>query len=405
MGHFPPMLCVPFIFFLLILPLSLRASESMHLSLPRTLELAFERDTTQETFKARAASLHERAAVASRLPDPRLLLGYEKAESMEEFMLGVRQEIPRSSRLRLKEDQFGVLASAQKRQAEVWDRQLTRNVRMAYLDLWYQQQALKIVRHHLSLLSELTGAAAQQYAVGRLSQQQLIMLELEEDNQKDRLARNLGDEEASRARLARWIGSIPKTLQLDEKNPPLPSLPSLEALKAGLVEHPLLAVDQAGIQAGEMEVALAEQYYTGFMVDGLYTRTDENQQKFNLMLSIEIPLAPSGRQQRNAAAARHQVRATGYDRLERLRQMEGEVEAGYALWERLGQRMDLYQARILPQSHMASDLAASGYQHRVGEYAGWLRASVAAFENELSYLRLLTEQASVQAELLYYTEK
>jgi outer membrane protein TolC len=332
-------------------------------------------------------------------------LGYEKAESMEEFMLGVRQEIPRSSRLRLKEDQFGVLASAQKRQAEVWDRQLTRNVRMAYLDLWYQQQALKIVRHHLSLLSELTGAAAQQYAVGRLSQQQLIMLELEEDNQKDRLARNLGDEEASRARLARWIGSIPKTLQLDEKNPPLPSLPSLEALKAGLVEHPLLAVDQAGIQAGEMEVALAEQYYTGFMVDGLYTRTDENQQKFNLMLSIEIPLAPSGRQQRNAAAARHQVRATGYDRLERLRQMEGEVEAGYARWERLGQRMDLYQARILPQSHMASDLAASGYQHRVGEYAGWLRASVAAFENELSYLRLLTEQASVQAELLYYTEK
>ncbi|ADU64792.1 outer membrane protein [Desulfurispirillum indicum S5] len=387
----------------LVLFLGLWPSIASALELPRALEMAHERDGSLSALEARASGLREQSVAAGRLPDPKLLLGYEESEMMSEFMVGVRQEFPRSSRLNLRSQQFEHQADAQLARQEDWQRQLNRNVQRAYLELWYQQRAVDIVDHHSNLLRDLADVARQQYAAGRLSQQQMLMLELEQAMQQDRLTGILSARDDARSALARWVGEAAWQQKLPHDLPDLASVPPVDELLSALPAHPAITADDAAIRALESDVRLSGQYYSGFMVDALYARADNDDQTFTIMVEVGIPIAPGRLQERNASAARQRSSAASLDRIEKLRQLESDLRTQHQRWQHLQERIELSRTTVLPHSRIVSDAAASGYQNLSANFDGLLRAAVYELENQLRHQRLLADAAQVQANLLYYS--
>jgi outer membrane protein TolC len=228
------------------------------------------------------------------------------------------------------------------------------------------------------------------------------MLQLEEQMARDRLLAADEEQETARTRLARLVGDGPASRDLPEKLPPLPPLPPLDLLRQELSGHPALLAAGTAIAAAEREAELAGQYYDSSMVDLLYIRTSSEENRYGLMLTLPLPVWPEARQHRRAAAGLAMARAARLERDDLLRQMESEVATEYQRLLRRGERLELFQREILPQSRLAREATLTAYRQGAEEFRNLLRAAVYQLENELNLLRLATEQAQSQAMLLFY---
>jgi outer membrane protein, heavy metal efflux system len=384
----------------LLLPTALLATETLDLHQAESLAVA--RDLSGQVNEKRALSLQEESRSAAQFADPAFSLGYENDFNMNQLMIGLRQEIPRLKNLDLKEAKLQQLAQVERHRGEVAQRSVLRDVRLAWVELWLQLRTAAIIRHHVALLGQLTVTAEERYAAGGLSQQQVVMLQLEKQMQSDRLLVALENEETGRAELARLIGVEPAALALPEELPQLADIAPLAELKLFLPTHPAVLAISAGIKAGDIDTELTDQYYSGTTVDLQYGRNDSEEERFQVMFSVPIPINPQSRQNRLTSARQHQTEATRLQRDDLLRSLESEVESTYRRLVRQEERLDFYRQQILPQSRLISEATLSGYQQGTDDFFNLMRAAVYEQENELKRVRLEADHAKSQARLLFY---
>jgi len=374
------------------------------LDLAEAQERAVTRDLPRQAALAQAARYREQAGSDAQLADPQVIVGYEDGYTMKEYTIGLRQDIPRWNNLEVRRSIGHSLAAAEEHRAQLAAGAVLREVRLAWFDLWYRTRAVRITRHHVAVLAELAEAAEERYAAGSLSQQQLIVLELDQRMQQDRLLAAREREETARAELARLIGDQPASRPLPEALPELPPLLSREELLSSLPHHPAVQIVHSRLQAAGEQADLAGQYYSGFMVDLLYRRNDQDQDRLGVMLTVPLPLAPGQRQDRREAAGRLQAEATRLERDNILRTLVGDVDGAFKRLDRLTERLQLYRQSIMPQSRLAAQATATGYQHNTEDFLNVMRAIVLELENELNQARLQADLAATQAALLYYQE-
>ncbi len=374
------------------------------LELAEAEELGVARDLPHRAALAQAARYREQATSDAQLADPRVIVGYEDGYTMKEYTVGLRQDIPRLNNLEVRRSIGRYLATAEEHRSQLAAGAVLREVRLAWFDLWYRTRAVQITRHHAAVLAELAAAAAERYAAGSLSQQQLIVLELEQRMQQDRLLAAREGEETARAELARLIGDGPASRPLPEELAVLPPLPRREELLSSLPYHPAVQIVHARLQATEEQAELAGQYYSGFMVDLLYRRNDQDEDRLGVMLTVPLPVAPAQRQDRREAAGRLQAEAVILERDNILRTLTGEVDGAFKRLDRLSQRLQLYRRSIMPQSRLAAEATATGYRHSTEDFLNVMRAIVLELENELNQARIEADLAATHAALLYYQE-
>jgi len=181
-------------------------------------------------------------------------------------------------------------------------------------------------------------------------------------------------------------------------------LPSREELLSSLPHHPAVQIVHSRLQAAEEQADLAGQYYSGFMVDLLYRRNDQDEDRLGVMLTVPLPLAPGQRQDRREAAGRLQAETTRLERDNILRTLVGDVDGAFKRLDRLTERLQLYRQSIMPQSRLAAEATATGYQHNTEDFLNVMRAIVLELENELNQAQLQADLAVTQAALLYYQE-
>jgi outer membrane protein TolC len=312
---------------------------------------------------------------------------------MKEYTVGLRQDIPRLNNLDLRRSLQQYLATGEEHRSELATRAVLREVRAAWFDLWYRTRAVQIVQHHVTVLGEVVAASAERYAAGGLSQQQLIVLELEQRMQRDRLLSAQEREETARVGLARLIGDQPAARPLPEALPVLPQLQPREVLQQALPQHPAVQIVHSRLQAAEEEATLAGQYYSGFMVDLLYRRNDQNEDRLEVMFTVPLPIAPSQRQDRREAAGRLQAEATMLERDNILRTLTSEVDSSFKRLDRLTERLRLYRESIMPQSRLVGEATEAGYQHNTEDFLNVMRALVLERENELNQLQVQADLA------------
>jgi outer membrane protein TolC len=124
----------------------------------------------------------------------------------------------------------------------------------------------------------------------------------------------------------------------------------------------------------------------------------------SVMVSMDLPLRKSARQDRDVATRVKQLEQARAQREEARRMHEAEVRMLAADWTFAGERAQRLQANVLPLARERAELALAAYRGGRGELANVLEARRAETETELTRLAAELDRARAWARLNYLLE-
>lgn len=392
------------------------AAEPLSLAEAERLALAYDRQAG--AYEAGALARREQAVAAAQLPDPSLKLGvgnlsvdsFDRSDTpMTQLQVGVQQRFPPGRSLALAGERQQRLAAGLDARAEAYRRELLRELRRTYLEVWYQGRAGHILDETYRTFEDLVDITRAHYGAGRSNQQDVLRAEVELgllDDRRDRVRTQL---ETARAELARLVGTQAAQRPLVAAFPELAALPSTDTMQRALVRHPRLQGMRQRIEAGRIGVAAArEQYKPGWSLDLTYGertgREADGSRRSDLvsaMVMVDLPLFTDKRQDRELAARQYELNAVEFEREELRRELAQQLEAVLAEWSRLRERVARYQARLLPESRRHAEASLKAYQSGVSDFTALMRARLIELDTRLTALRLRTDLAQTVARLRY----
>ncbi len=403
-------------FLLATLPILATAAQNI-LTLDESERLALEADLTAPRFEALANARKEQAVFVGQLPDPKLKLGAanmpidsfdRKQENMTQMQVGIQQAFPPGRTLSLRSEQAGVMAGAEQARARTMTRQVLRDVRERYLDIFYQVEAGQIIDASRELFDQLLEVTRFYYAQGRKNQQDVLRASVELALLDDRRTRVRTAEDRMRADLARLIGPQSAYRPLTDSFPKIGKLPSRTDLDAAITAHPSLQADDIVVEAGQLGVDIARQNYKpSWMVDVTYgnradTKNGESRDDFlSAMVIMDIPLFTGKRQDKQLATRQQEVEAARLKRDDSYLRLKRQLDADYAEWLRLDERLKLYQETIFPEAIQNAETSLTAYQSGVTDFTGVMRARITELDVKLQKLRIRVDKAKAEARLIY----
>ena len=387
------------------------------LGLEEAERLALDADPAVIASSARAAALRERAVADGQLPDPKLGIGLYnlplddfslESQPTTQFRTKIMQAFPRGSTLRYRRLGTEWMSRAEQARMQLVRREIRRDLRQAFLELWYQRQATRIIDRSRELFKQLVEITRSHFATGRVSQQDVLQAQLELSRLDDRATRIDEQADVQRARLTRWIGED-AFRPIDDQFPELPDLPTLDELRAGLTDHPAILAASARLKASQQQVRVArEQYKPGWNVGLEYRKRfgsdpggGDRADMMAAMLTVDLPLFTDKRQDKRLSASQQQAEASRQLREQRLRELRRTLEADYARWQRLGEQETLFHERLLRESADNAEAALNAYQSGINEFTTLMRARITELDVRLQDLRVRVDRARAHARLLF----
>jgi outer membrane protein TolC len=395
----------------------LSAANVSALNLQQAEQLAVKDDPSIESFRATSRAYVEESVADDTLPDPRLLLGAVNVpvdtfaldqEPMTQLKVGIVQNFPRGDTLALKQQQSQLLSHSALAMAEDTKLKTISNVRETYLNLYYEIAAYQIIIETRSLFAELTKITESSYAAGRVNQQDVLLADLELSRLDDRATKIQTQEDSDRAKLAQWIGEAAWT-EISTEFPVLPELPENVDLNRVIPQHPLIRAESAKVDASKKMTEMARQEYkpgwsatldygyrSGYNPDGT-----DRPDFASALVSLDIPLFTGNRQDKTVAANEEKISSARYAKDDKLRTLKQLYDQNQHLWQRLGERKQLYETRLLMSAKNNSRAALNAYQSGISEFNTLMRAQITELDVRLENLRIRVDRAIAQSKILY----
>lgn len=381
--------------------LPLRADDRL-LTLAEAERLAIESAPMLARQNDAVAAAGARAGYEDRLPDPQLAIGALNvptdsfrfdAEEMTMVMVGLRQSFPAGRTLRYRGERAQHELERERARADGTRRDLLRQVRLAWLDLYALDAEGRVIERMRPLMTSQREAAEGRYRAGADSMQKM----LEARQMADRL---IDRDHDLRARRARAEARLAVLIGADAYRPLPEELPTLPVAKPfAEAQHPEVRAADAEVAAAQSETAMArEEYKPGMMVEVSYGSRQNRPDMMSAVLTFDLPLFPGRVQDRKVAEKRALEDAAQREREERRRLLEADERAARIEAESLDQRLRLYTDRLLPDADRQTHVTVAGFARDQSEYR---EARLRALDTEIEYTRLRAERARVQAELLY----
>ena len=394
-------------------------NSALALSLQQAEQLALEADPVVNSHRARSRSYDAEATANGTLPDPKLRLGMfnvpldsfsTSEDPSTQLRIGIQQEFPRGATTDLKQQQSRWLAQAALAQAHDEELKLLLNVRDTYLNLYYEAQAGRIVSETRELFRKLVNITEDQYAQGRVNQQDVIHADLELSRLDDRATKIRGNEDGFRAQLAQWIGDV-AWQPVDEGLPVLPEVPNTDDLNALLTGHPSVRAENAKVEASVTMTEVARQEYkpgVGAFVEyrkrfGENPDGSDRSDMMAAMVTMDIPLFTENRQDKRVAAREQSASAARYARDDALRALKRKLEKDRAVYRRLSERELIYKNKLVNAASNNARASLDAYQAGVTEFTTLMRAGITELDVRLENLRIKVDRLRAQARLLYIT--
>lgn len=359
------------------------------------------------------------AAASDALPDPQLKLGVQNLptdslalnrDDTTMTTVGIAQMFPppgQRAQLRNSADQETSAAEAERNEARV---RIRRDVRRAWLDVFYLDRALATNSEDRSFVTQMTAAETARYRVGAAEQSAVLKSALEGDAMLDEQQDLAAQRDAAVSRLARLLGNDTTTLNLPAELPTLPTPPTAAALLQGLAAHPQIrALEAARSAAGYQTAAARRAYYPEFGVEAMYgyrAAREADGAKLPDMLSAQVvmslPLFPDKRQDARLQERAAREQAARYQRDDALLELRAEAMARLAEQQRLQARLALLEGSRLPKAEQAVHAALAAYKTNRLPLAELLDVLHARHKYALIQWRLKTDLALNRADLDYF---
>jgi len=388
-----------------------RAAAAPELTLDEAGRLAIERAPWLQRYQADLLAAGERVTYSDRLPDPQLTFGLSNVptdtyrlnqEDMTMVNVGLRQAFPPGDTLKLRGQRAEREFSGEQARFKMERRRLLQQVRETWLELYFLEQSRRLLAEQQPLARRQYQAAEGRYRAAVGNPQEMLraredMARLDERDQDLR-----AQAERQRATLARWIG--------DAAYAPLPeTLPSLPAVPNDFDprRNPEWLTAEADLEAARLGVEIARQNYKpGMMLDLSYgarqARPDgQSRPDFaSAMVTFDLPIFRSKRQDPQLAEKQKIEAATEYEAEDRQRELEARYRAARAEHDALAARVHVFETELLPALRRQTQITITGFAR---DQAPLREARLKVLDANMQLLRLRTDYAKSQAELLYLT--
>ena len=401
------------VFSIMLLPVITHADQV--LTIDRSVQIALERDALISAYQSRRDAYQEQSVAADSLPDPKIKLGLmnvptdtfkRNQEAMTQAQLGIQQMFPRGSSLKIKSQRAVNMSLVEAARLEEQRRKVMRDVREAWLELYYWLNAEIVVQKNRKFFQKLVSVTRQQYAAGRQKQQDVIRSELELGMLDDKEINIRTMLEMTRTRLEKYVGNRADKINI---NNVLPEFSYIPIQKFSTEAHPMVTMQSAMVKVGEKNVELARQSYKpSWMLDVTYGQREDapNGTKradfISAMVVFDLPLFTSDFQDRKVSASKHQLNSALNSKEEAKRDLKRMWDSALLKEVRLAQRVKTYMQTLVPKARENAKASLFSYQSGRGDFSALMRAQIIELETQLQSLRLNVDHKIAQAQLLYF---
>lgn len=400
------------------------AASARTLTLQQAEQLALRNEPGILGLNAKTESMIRQSVAMGELMDPKLQIGLLNLpidsfdfdqEPMTQFKVSYIQQFPSGDSLELKRDK--ALSQSQQFQYQLRERekQLLNQVRQAFLETLYWEQARATVQKNHALVDQLADFVQSQFSVGRSSQFDVISVQQRLSKLDDRLHQIEQKVSGQRYRLAQWIDEDPSRGVLSLEPPAfdrsLWSDLAVEQVNRVIAQHPRIREQQNRIEVSRKDLELArESEKPGWNLNVSYAYRDDapngsdRADFLSAMVTFDLPLFSENRQRKLQQAQEFQLQSINLQRDALLRQLRSDFLRLRTDLEILDQRDDLYRDTLVPQAAQQSQAALQSYQSGSGSFADVMQAYMEQLNTSLELQRIQTDSLKTQAELLYFVE-
>lgn len=327
-------------------------------------------------------SAAEHAARAARqvapqkmaLPDPKLTLQQFSVGSPRPFAgytnsnfayigIGGSQELPYPGKLRLRGELAEREADTEQTRVQVWKANVDDNVKTAYLQLAYLQQALGILKENRAVLDQLIRDVTIHYEVGQGMQQDVLQAQI----QRTRIVRELTLRHQEMGRLQASLKGLLHRDQASVDIVPEPltesavGLSSAQLLELVRLHNPQSQVDAAAVHTQDAQLASAKREgKPDFDLSYMYQNTDRKYRDY-YMLTFDVRFPRKKRVEAEIAAAAEKLAQSKQTLDAGLQQQLAEAQGQYVLVTSDGELLKEYREGLVPQSQAAYRATLSAY--------------------------------------------
>jgi outer membrane protein TolC len=378
-----------------------------------------------------------RAAVgpAGALPDPMLAVGITNlpvsdpgfSDFMTMKMVGIGQTLPYPGKLALRRRAATAEIGAADADLAAARLKVEAEVKQAYYELAFYDQALAILRRNEALLADFTKVTLARYGVGTGTQADVLRSRVETGRLAGEASRLVEERRAALARLnaalsrpsdtpvtrpavpqriaraavagsAAGIHFASAELGARASDSPLPSLADLQ--EEAVRSSPEIQHHEAMIAAQAARVELAGKAYLPDVDLSLqYGQRAGNTDMVSAMVSVPIPLHKRSKQDLEVKQAQATLSALQAEHHETANALRAKVAELYSGLEQDRSQLALYVKSILPQGRAALQSATAGFQVGRVDFLTLVDDQATLYNYETRYYRSLTSFAEKLAEL------
>jgi outer membrane protein TolC len=400
------------------LSFTIHPARAAGVTLAEAERVAVDRDAVLRQLAAETDAMRQRAIAESQLMDPKLKFGATNvpvdslsldAEDMTMLEVGVSQEFPAGHTRKLTRQQMEQSADAAEATAADRRRTVRREVRRVWVELAYIATARELLAGQESWVEQMRTSAKSRYAAGEGKQLDVLQAGLDAAMLREQQLDLERDEAMRRAQLARWIGDENAARAGPFAMPARSAPEPLSVLEARLMAHPAQMDYEHRIEAASTAIDLArEKKKPGWMLDvsyGFRSGADafgmNRPDLVSAMVTMDLPLFRSNRQERQIGAAVAEARGLHEMHEDHRREMHAMLEEAWSAAGKTGELERFYETDLLPLAEQSVEAALLAWRGNRGMIDEVVTARRVGLETRLKHLRLSADRAQAQYDLDY----
>jgi outer membrane protein TolC len=386
-------------------------------SVPQVLVLddvireALEKNPEAQSALHTINALQRRVPQVKALPDPMVSVGWAGNLAPFSVMQGdnssyrgltVSEQFPYPGKLKLHGEIASKEAVAAQADYEAIQRRVSTEVKTAYYDYFYYDQAIQTTERNKELLEKLSKIAEARYRVGKAMQADVLRSQVEISLLIEKLTVLEQQRATAQARLNVFMVRTPES--------PLPPAAEVQpaTLRYSLDELYALAAandttvlrNKTMVEEGRLGVALAQrEYRPDIGMSYMYQQRSALPDMNGVTVSVNIPVFYKSKQRQGVSEATETLLSAEKMRDNRLNEVRFELKQQYLGAKASERLLTLYSKGVVPQSSLALESSMASYQVGSVDFLSLLANFTTLLDYEMDYYRQLADYQTALARI------
>lgn len=378
------------------------------LELETVVALARRHNPAIETARNRFSAARNVPDRVSAYDDP--TLSWEAWNAPENFRVDqadnnifrLSQKIPFPGKLGLKGEIAAKEAEKMEWALKAVEVDIVAQIKKAYFDLWLTHQHLAVYRRDLELVRQFARIAEQKYAVGQVSQPDVLRAQVELTRLINRVTTETLALDKARAQLNALLSRVPEAPLGVPENPPAAAMPyaiaDLESL--ALANRPELLAQSRSLEKEGLTRDLAHKaYYPDFEVFVSRFENFRTRNGFGAGVSVSIPLAFKYKYDAAVGEATANLLAARSELADLRNRTLFEVKQAFVELQTALEKIHLFLHTHIPQAEQSLESSQISYQTGILDFLSLIDSLRAVQEVHLEHLTAAADFEKAWAEL------